>query len=219
MSGNKISYLEFCPNLPNLGEYISGFDGRYRTNLLRLFALCSDYGYEMLNKNEKSGLIAVMGSPYELRKSIGKSQRLATKDGNRILSDPAKTSELFRELGENDVDGALLFDPYGNLRGVGVTLRLNPGRVSKDEMKTIMRIKGKNGEPNGTKFPAALYVTGKYDLGAVATSERNKHVTVAVRKGKILKDLAYDPSTGLYGLDLFRHLGLETEGGVEHEHE
>jgi|GEM_PF-2909535 len=217
MNGNKISYLEFCPNITNLGEYTSGLDGRYGTNFLRLFALCSDYGYEMLNKKEKSGLIAVMGSPDELRKSIGRSRKLTAKDGKRILSDPAKMSELFRELGENDVDGALLFDPYGNLRGIGATLKLNPGRVSKDEMKTIMRIKGKNGEPNGTKFPAALYVTGKYDLGAVATSERKKHVTVAIREGKILKDLVYDPSTGLYGLDLFRHLGLETEGGVEHE--
>jgi hypothetical protein len=219
MNVNKISYLEFCPDLPDLGEYITGLDGRYGTNFLRLFALCSDYGHEMLNKNEKSGLIAVMGHPYELRKAIGKSQNLTKRDGKRILSNRAEASGLLKGLGEDDVDGALLFDPYGNLRGVGVTLRLNPARVSRDEMKTIMKIKGKNGEPNGTKFPAALYVTGRYDLDAVATSERKKHVTVAVREGKILKDLVYDPSTGLYGLDLFRHLGLETEGGVEHEHE
>jgi len=214
MKQREISYLEFCPNLPDLGEYVSGLDGRYGTNFLRMFAMCSDYGHEMLRENKNSGMIAVMGRPCELRKAIGKSQNLISMDGNRILSDRAEASRLFKQLGEDDVDGAMLFDLYGNLRGTGATLKLNIGRVSKDEMKTIMRIKGKNGEPNGTKFPSALYITGRYDLGAVATSERKKHVTLGIRDGKILRDLAYDPSTGLYGLDLFRHLGLEAEGGV-----
>jgi hypothetical protein len=200
------TYIDFCKELPDLGKYLDKLNGKYDPNFLRLFASCSRYGHDMLREGKKSGVIAAIGDVHELKRSIGRKQRLNVSDGGRILLYPHEMSRLLYALGEEDVDCAIMFDKEGNLRGVGRTLKHNIDEVDKEQFELVMRIKGKNGEPNGTKFPAALYSTSRYGVHVVATSEGKKHATMAFANGRILEDLVFDPSTGLYGQELISSL-------------
>lgn len=205
----------YCPGLPGLGEYISGLNGRYPENFLRLFAACSEYGYEMLGKMEKRGVLALLGEPEDLDRTIGKSQRVSNaselikKYRDRVLLDPERTLGLLRDLGEDGADGAIFFDPYGNLIRVGAFLNRTDIDKVNGQLEKAMKIKGKNGDSTATKHLSALYATKWFPVSALATSEGKRHTTMAMEGGKILDDIVFDPVSGLYGLEFLRTISME----------
>ncbi len=198
---SKNAYVDYCPNLPALADHIyrteANFPGRYTPTFLKLFAVCSDYGHQMYTAGTKSGSLVVVGEPLELQRSIGTRQRV--KDhGRGLVSNPEEVFSLLHQLGNEDVDGAMLFDREGNLRGVGANIVYNIDDADQREVELVMRVKGKNGL-DGTKFPSALCVTGRCEVEAIATSEGKRHASIGMREGRVLRDFIYDPSTGLYG--------------------
>ncbi len=203
--GRLAELQDYLSSIVNLNGYDKPF--------LDLFQACSMYGYEMLQQDEKSGIYAVMGDPNFLKLAIGSRQsedrsnleRLEKIYGRRLLEDPEKLNSFFHMLGDEDIDGAVLFSSEGELFGVGKTLQENPDKIDYLEMDLIMRIKGKNGSPNGAKHQSALFVTSELPLDAITTSEGSRHTTIAIKDGRVMRDLVYDPNNSLFGQNLINY--------------
>ena len=185
----KAKYADFCPNLPDLGEYLSSLNGKYsgNANLANLFAACSEFGCRMYNEGKKSGIIAGIGTVQDLKRSVQKSGPFLIRDAERtkgMLSDPAKLKEYLELIDQIDLDCAILFNPEGDLVAEGQTFKNNKGKIDDRELEKVMIIKGKNGH-DGTKFPGGLYASQRYGIDVIATSEGKHHSTMLLRNGKI----------------------------------
>lgn len=220
VAGNPVNqgkYAAYCPGLPGLGGYLDSLDGKYSGQTLALFAAAADLGAGMLIERMKSGILTVWGKEAGLTGALGRDQALRGSDcqalvrryGSRILADPEKTRDLFSYLGSKDKDGAMLFNEEGDLVGVGVFLNQPDIGAVNGQLPLAMKLCGKGHDEVGTRHLAALWSTRQYPVQAVTASESHRHTAMAMNEGKVVRDLVFDPVSGLYGSELIDHLDIE----------
>jgi len=221
-------YGRFCPNLQRLGSYVDGLDlaspNVVDNDVVKgLFCASAQTAYDAQHEGRHAGMLAIVGDPEHLLAAVGgtlmdvESPELAGllgRYGSRgILLDPDKAIGVLGGISRiSDYDGAVLFDPLGDIFALGqYIVGVTRAGVSENEFALARRYK-RNNHPGttATRHLTALWVTGALPVEAVVTSDE-ANTTQTMRQARIVRELAYDPNTG-FGESSFRHLTLAVPG-------